>query len=134
MSVRTDLEDKLITWAKAQSPVIKVALEGRAFDKPTDGSMFLQSFIMPAKSVNADVGGKRYRENGIWQINIWELDGRGVGRTEQLAQELINLFPVFPKFADTSIEQVGSIERADIVSGWRVTPVCFRYRRETNTN
>ena len=59
MSVRTDLEDKLILWAKAQSPVLKVALEGRAFDKPTDGSMFLQSFIMPAKSVNADVGGKR---------------------------------------------------------------------------
>jgi hypothetical protein len=90
---------------------------------------------MPAKSRNVNLDGRRYKELGILQINIWVLDGRGSSTiTEQLANELINFFPIFPKFADTSIEQTGYMERSDVVSGWRITPVCFYYRKESQTN
>ena len=135
MTVRSDLESRIKLWADNHSPVIKVAWQGEAFDKPIDNSAFIQPIIMPARSRNVNLDGRRYKELGILQINIWVLDGRGSSTiTEQLANELINLFPVFPKFADTSIEQTGYMERSDVVSGWRITPVCFYYRKESQTN
>ncbi len=133
MSVRSDLETRLQLWADSQSPKLKIAWEGQAFQKPTSG-VFLQAFIMRAKSRNSNLSGIDYREHGLWQISVWGLDGKGSAETEQVAQDLVNLFPVVPKFAQTSIEQVGTISQADIIDGWRVVHVTFPYRKESQTN
>lgn len=132
MSVRSDLETRLQTWADAQSPKIKIAWEGKAFTKPSTG-VFLQAVVMRAKSRNSNLGGIDYREHGLWQISVWGLDGKGSAETEDIAQDLVNLFPVVPKFAQTSIEQVGSISQADIIDGWRVVHITFPYRKEAQT-
>lgn len=132
MSVRSDLETRLQLWADSQVPKIKIAWEGQAFQKPTSG-VFLQAVVMRAKSRNSTLRGTDYREHGLWQISVWGLDGRGSSETENIAQDLVNLFPVVPKFASTSIEQVGSISQADIIDGWRVVHVTFPYRKESQT-
>lgn len=132
MSVRSDLETRLQTWADAQSPKIKIAWEGKAFTKPSTG-VFLQAVVMRAKSRNSNLGGIDYREHGLWQISVWGLDGKGSSETESIAQDLVNLFPVIPKFASTSIEQAGTISQADIIDGWRVVHVTFPYRKESQT-
>lgn len=132
MSVRTDLETRLKTWADNHNPVIKVAWEGVPFAKPTSG-MFIQPFIIRAKSRNSNLSGTDYREHGLWQISVWGLDGKGSAETEDLSQELINLFPVIPKFATTSIEQTGTMSQADIIDGWRVVHLTFPYRKESKT-
>ena len=135
MTVRSDLEIRLKNWADNHNPVIKVAWQDVPFDKPIDGALFVQPFITPSKSRNTNLDGKRYKELGVWQINVWVLDGRGSStKSEMIANELINLFPVVPKVSDTSIEQTGYMERSDVVSGWRITPVCFYYRKESQTN
>ena len=132
MSVRSDLETRLQLWADSQVPKIKIAWEGQAFQKPTSG-LFLQAVVMRAKSRNSTLRGTDYREHGLWQISVWGLDGRGSSETENIAQDLVNLFPVVPKFASTSIEQVGTISQADIIDGWRVVHVTFPYRKESQT-
>lgn len=129
MSVRSDLESRLNTWALSKNPVIEIAWENRPFEKP--GTLFLQAVISPAPSINMTVDGRRYKEVGVFHINIWGIEGDGAGTTEELAQELITLFPVVPKWSDTSIERVGHIGQADPVNGYRVLPVTFYYRRET---
>lgn len=132
MSVRSDLETRLQLWADSQVPKIKIAWEGQAFQKPTSG-VFLQAVVMRAKNRNSTLRGTDYREHGLWQISVWGLDGRGSSETENIAQDLVNLFPVVPKFASTSIEQVGTISQADIIDGWRVVHVTFPYRKESQT-
>lgn len=132
MSVRSDLESRLATWAASQNPPIEISWEGMSYDKPSS-SLFLQAIISPSKPSMAGVSGIRYRELGILHINIWGLDGKGSSEVESIAQALVNLFPVFPKFAETSIEQVGAIGQAEIINGYRVLPISFYYRRETQT-
>lgn len=133
MSVRTDLETRLNQWALTRTPAITISWEDFPFDKPSDGSQFIQPIIIPARSRNTAVNGRNYREFGIFQISIWTPEGSGAAAAENLATELINLFPVFPKFADTSIEQVGSLSQPESYNGWRVVNLSFPYRRETKT-
>ena len=86
MTVRSDLEIRLKNWADNHNPVIKVAWQDVPFDKPIDNSAFIQPIIMPAKSRNVNLDGRRYKELGILQINIWVLDGRGSSTiTEQIS-------------------------------------------------
>lgn len=132
MSVRTDLESRLNTWAVAQNPPIEVAWEGISYNKPTS-QIFLQPILMPATPRMAGINGVRYRELGVFHINVWGIDGEGSAETDTIANSLVNLFPVIPKFADTSIERVGYAGQAEIINGYRVVPVTFYYRRETQT-
>jgi hypothetical protein len=132
MSVRSDLETRLEQWASSQSPPIEIAWEGLDYTKPSSG-VFLQPILSPAQPRLAGLSGTRYRDIGMFHINIWGLDGKGAAETEAIAQSLINLFPVIPKFGDTSIEQIGHIGKAEPVNGYRVLPVSFYYRKETQT-
>ena len=133
MSVRSDLESRLNDWAASQNPPIEVAWEGFDYDKPSSG-LFLEPKIIPSRPAMAGVSGVRFRELGIFHVNVWGLNGNGTHETETIAKALVDLFPVIPKFSATSIESVGNIGNADIINGYRVVPVSFLYRRETQTN
>ena len=63
-------------------------------------------------------------------FNIYTKLNIGTKESETLAQELIDLFPVFPKSGTVSIEQTGSIYNTFTDSLWRVIPVRIRYRQE----
>lgn len=127
-NIRQELELRLKDWANSQSPKIPVAWEGKPFTKPTSG-VYLQPFLLPTKPMNPSVDGKLIREFGIFHVNCWGIDGQGVGAVEQLAQNIVDLFPILPKVGTVSIEQTPAIENPIIDSGWRVIPVTISYRR-----
>ena len=68
MSVRSDLETRLEQWASSQSPPIEI-LKG-----------WITQNHLQAKPIllNQDSGlsGTRYRDIGMFHINIWGLDGK----------------------------------------------------------
>lgn len=129
MSVRADLETRLKTWADTRNPPISVVWEGTPFDKTESDAPFLQSFILPAKTLNATLDATKQREVGIFQVSIWGLDGKGSHEVESIADELIELFPVFPKFAETSIDSPMSKTPAQTNNNWRVIHCSASYRR-----
>ncbi len=125
-TLRKEIEDKVAAWAATKS--IPIAYENVTFVKPS--TTFVELYIIPATTVNHTVAAKRATQYGIIQFNIYCKSGEGTKKSEDLAQELIDLFPVVPKVGTVSIEQTGSIMNPLYDSQWRVLPVRIRYRQE----
>lgn len=130
--IRVELETRLLTWANAQTPKVPIAFQGVAFTKPTDGSPYLECFLLPAATLNRTVDGKRKTYIGLFQVNCWVQSGKGMGAVEALAQKVIDLFPILPKTGSVSVEQTPSAENSLLDdSGWLIVPVTVKYRMET---
>ena len=127
-TIRAEIEAKLKTWADAKSPQIQIAYENVDFVKPD--TTWIQMFLIPAITANTTVDTKRKTHLGMVHFNIYTKLNKGTKESETLAQELIELFPVFPKTGTVSIEQTGSIYNPFNDAVWRVTPVRIRYRQE----
>lgn len=125
-TLRKEIEDKVAAWAATKS--IPIAYENVTFTKPT--TTFIELYIIPATTVNPTVNAKRATLYGMIQFNIYCKSGEYTKKSEDLAQELIDLFPVVPKVGTVSIEQTGSIMNPLYDSQWRVLPVRIRYRQE----
>lgn len=128
--IRAELETRLKTWANAQVPPIPIAFQGRPFTKPTDGE-FLEAFLLPNVTLHKEVSATRKTYFGLFQINCWARSGKGVGAVEQLAQDVIDLFPILPKTGAVSIEKTPYAESPDLDNGWLIVPVLVQYRMET---
>lgn len=126
--IRGILTTALASWGNAKG--IPIAREGQGFQKP-DGA-FIELFVIPSKTKTVTLDGTRKRYLGDVILNIWVKDGEGTGEAEGLADELVNLFPVFPKIYDPlSIETIPSVSRSVLdESGYRITPITFSYRLE----
>jgi hypothetical protein len=127
MSVRSEFESRLNTWALANN--IPVAFEGVPFTKPTN-TPYAQSFLVVALVENPNVTAIRTRAKGYFQVNIWGLDGLGALETETLANSLAAAFPVVPKIGTVSVERPPYIAPALVVDAWRCVPVQIYYRVE----
>jgi hypothetical protein len=127
-TIRLEVEAKVKAWAAAQSPAIPIAYENVAFTKPD--TTFIELYIIPATTVNQTVSAARKTLTGLIQFNIYTKEGVGTKKSEEIAQALIDLFPVVPKAGTVSIEQTGSIMNTLYQAQWLVTPVRFRYRQE----
>ena len=125
-TLRKEIEDKVAAWAATKS--IPIAYENVTFVKPS--TTFVELYIIPATTVNHTVAAKRATLYGIVQFNIYCKSGEGTKKSEDIAQELIDLFPVVPKVGTVSIAQTGKIMNSFYDSQWRVLPVSFRYRQE----
>jgi hypothetical protein len=133
MTLRSELEVRLEDWASSQDPAIPIAWEGVSFVRPEgveETTAYLQPFLMPALTVNPTVDGTRSRLTGIFQINIWTRENFGSAYGEEIAESLINLYPVVPKTGTVSIEQTPSVTQALYDAGWRIVPLTIRYRQE----
>lgn len=133
MTIRSEIETRLLNWANAQSPPIRVALEGVPFTKPTDGSPYLQIFFLNTSTTNPAIDGTRIRVRGVVQINCCVPDGKGSKQVDALAQSIIDLFPIVPKslFSTVSIEQTPDAGPAIIDATWRIVPVSIKFRQES---
>lgn len=130
--IRATLEGKLVQWANAQTPKVPIAFEGVAFQKPADGSPFLQPILLPNPTANKTVDGKRKTYTGLFQINCWAQSGKGMGQVEQLAQSVIGLYPMLPKVGSVSVEKTPAAEKSlPDDSGWLIVPVTVQYRMES---
>lgn len=129
--IRKELEGKLAAWASAQNPKIPVAYENTPFTKPSSG-VFLEAFLIPAITLDRDVTGAGKRYLGMFQINCWAREGRGMAEAEALSASVIALFPMLPKQGNVSIEGTPYAEPSILDSaGWVITPVTIKYRYDT---
>ena len=128
--IRAELEGRLKAWADAQTPKIPVSYEGVSFQKPTDGA-YLECFLLPAGTIDVDVGATRKRHVGIFQINCWVKSGTGLRKAETLAQNIVDLFPILPKTGVVSIESTPHVDDSiPDPAGWIAVPVTVVYRYE----
>jgi hypothetical protein len=130
MSIRSEIESRLLAWADAQTPKVPVALEGVGFTKPATGG-YVSIFFLDPMIVNPDVAAERERETGIFQIDVCLPSGTGTKACEDLASSVRALFPVLPKRGTVSIEsppQKSAFRpRTD---GYLVCHVSVSYRQE----
>jgi len=131
--IRAALEARLKAWADAQVPKVLFAAENSAFTKPSDGSPFIEPFLLPNLTINNELRGSRKTMLGLFQVNCWAPKGKGMGQVEQLALGVINLFPLVPKFGVVSIESTPSADRPDESdANWVIVPVLIKYRYEAS--
>jgi hypothetical protein len=125
--IRAALETRLTDWALTQS--LPIAYQNVGFTKP-EGA-YLEAILIPNLTMNKEVSGVRKTMLGLFQVNIWTPEGQGVGQAEAIAQGIVNLFPMVPKFGSVSIESTPTPERTrPDEDGWAVTPVLMTYRYE----
>jgi hypothetical protein len=131
--IRAEFETRLSHWADAQNPKIPIAFEGVAFTKPTNGTPFLEAFLLPGPTLNRTVDGKRKTYIGLFHINCWAPSGRGMGQVERIAQAIADLFPMLPKMGRVSVEKTPAAGKSPLDdSGWLIVPVTVEYRMETS--
>lgn len=132
--IRSAFMQALSAYAAAHSPVLTIARENASYTKPVGGSTFLEAFIIPANTTTPNVAADRRRFLGDFQINVWVKDGAGAGIGEAIAEEISQLFPVYPKtYTPVSVESPANIKKAiKDVSGWWVTPILISYRLEAS--
>lgn len=129
VTVRSTITKALSAWAAAKS--LPLAREHMPFTKPLNSGSFIELNIIPANTILASIDGSRKRFVGNVIINIWTKDGAGTGEAEKLADELAELFSVWPKKQmPVSVEEVPSVRRSLIDGGYSITPVSFPYRME----
>lgn len=129
--IRAALESRLATWANAQVPKVTVAFEGVASQKPSDGSLYLEAFLMPNPTMNKTVDAKRNTYTGLFQINCWAPSGKGMGQVEALSQSIAALYPRLPKTGSVSVEKPPAVSKSiSDDSGWLIVPVTVEYRME----
>jgi len=128
--VRKVLEGRLDAWAKSQSTPIPVSYQGVTFTKPTSGP-YLECFLIPNDNMNYEMTGVRTTQLGLFQVNVWTKNGKGLGENEAIAQSIVALFPMVPKFSDVSVERTPTVNAAiPDEAGWIITPVLVKYRYE----
>lgn len=130
--IRKTFLEAIAAYAASHTPALLVARENVAFVKPTNGATFLEVWIKPANTVTPNVSGDRRRFRGNCYINIWTKEGSGAGAAETIAEELYQLFPVYPKnYLPVSIESpVNTTQAIPDGTGWLVTPAIIEYRLE----
>lgn len=133
MSIRSELEDKLISFASSQSTPIPVSVEGKPFRKPATGP-YLQCYLLSSQTSNATVDAYRQRTYGAFQINVCSPDGVGSKALEALTEQVAALYPVVPKelFTELSIEQPPQTSQAMIDGAFRYIAITVRYRHESS--
>ena len=129
--IRSELDARLSSWATSQYPPVPIAFENAAFTKPAN-QLYLETYLLPARTKNRTVDGTGNKELGVYQINIWYPIGGGMGAIESIESQIVALFPVMPKFSSVSVDRTPSTVKAiSDTSGWRVVYVSVYYRYET---
>lgn len=130
-TIRSFVETTVATWAASQTPLLQVAYEGVPFVTPL--TPFLQVMVVPSATHNNTIDIKRKTYYGFYQINVLAKDGKGRKIIEQVAQSIIDLFPVLPKGV-VSVEQTPSANPSFTDGdGFRVLPIRIPYRYEASS-
>lgn len=129
MTIRSEIESRLATWANLQNPKIPVSYENVSFVKPKTGQ-YLEVFLLDSISINPEISASDTRVIGTFQVNCYSPLGCGMASVEALAQNIIDLYPVLPKTGTVSIEAPLDAASGMIVEGYMCVPVSGRYRSE----
>ena len=139
MTLRSELETRLLAFANSYSPILPVSLENVPDDTITTAKTnlqpFLESFIKKASSNVITVDATRFRERGVLQINVWWPspygEEYGMGGVEAIAQAIQNTFVVYPRIGSVYFTDIAhSSPKIMDVAGWIIVPVILPYLQD----
>jgi hypothetical protein len=128
-------EAKLITWNNARPEKLKIVFENMAYTPAADET-YLRAFTLPGDTASNTLGGDHRLFTGVFQVSIIAPAGTGKTKTNLIAEELIDLFPLYAR--DTKgLVTVVTMSPVDPGPGTTgdstyTVPVSFLYRADTN--
>jgi hypothetical protein len=128
-------EAKLIAWNAARPEKLKVVFENTAHT-PAAGETYLRAFTIPGDTTSNTLGGDHRLFTGLFQVSIIAPAGTGKTKTNPIAEELIDLFPLYAR--DTkglvTVVTMSPVDPGPGISGdsTYTVPVSFLYRADTN--
>jgi len=124
MSIRSELEGRLKTWADANN--LPVVWQNTAY-QPVAGKTYLRAFLMPAASTSRDLAGVNRTHRGVFQVSVIAPAGTGSGAAEAIAESIAALYP--PNLALGIVKTVGPMTVAPALQGEATytVPVWGRY-------
>ena len=129
MTIRSELETRLATYAATHNPIIPIAWEGLPFTPPTSG-VFLQPIMLRSNRVSPSVDASSVRVRGDFQVNVVVRDGVGSALADTIAEEVMALYPIIPKIGTVSVEQPPQKSSAILLLDKRIIAVTVNYRQE----
>ncbi|MBP8812319.1 MAG: DUF4128 domain-containing protein [Laribacter sp.] len=125
-AIRAALEQRLKTWADAHAPPLKIAWQNVEFTPPT--GPHLRAFLLPGETLDPTIGGGHQRRIGLFQVSVYAPEGIGPSLGDELADDIVSLFPRGLSICGVQIDSTPSIAGPRPEPGWSVTPVSIRYR------
>ena len=128
-------EAKLIAWNAARPEKLKIVFENTAYT-PAAGETYLRAFMIPGDTASNTLGGDHRLFTGVFQVSIIAPAGTGKTKTNQVAAELVSLFPLYTRDTKGEITVV-TMSPVDLGPGITgdstyTVPVSFSYRCDTN--
>lgn len=133
-TIRQLVEKRLSDYASTKK--IRVAYENVAFT-PKVGEVYLESDLTPIDTQSKTLNGGDHRLYiGIYQINIICHLSTGLAKANELAAEIVNLFPIYQPLSRGAFKvmpttHVRVLEGLTRDSSYML-PVNFFYRADTN--
>lgn len=133
--IATIYQARVIAWAKARVPPLKVVVENEAYT-PKDGETYLRAYTLPADTASNTLGGDHRLYTGVFQASVVVPSGKYRGPAGGLADEIRALFPLYErneKAGLTVITMTPPDQGPGIQSDTTYTvSVSFQYRADTN--
>lgn len=128
-------EAKLIAWNAARSDKLKIVFENTAY-APAEGETYLRAFTIPGDTASNTLGGDHRLYTGVFQVSIISPAGTGKARTNPIAAELTDLFPLYARDTKGAVTVVtmSPVDPGPGITGnsTYTVPVSFLYRADTN--
>ncbi|WP_330208951.1 phage tail terminator-like protein [Pseudomonas sp. Z13] len=128
-------EAKLIAWNAARSEKLKIVLENKAYTPAADET-YLRVFTIPGDTASNTLGGDHRLFTGVFQVSIIAPAGTGKTKTNPIAAELTDLFPLYARDTKGSVTVVtmSPVDQGPGITGdsTYTVPVSFTYRADTN--
>lgn len=129
------IESRVKTWSEAQGYPVRFG--NQDFDPSTQSidGMYLECFILPARTGSETLDGAHRHHNGVVQINIRCKRGIGSAVTRRITGELDVLFPNAGLVTDSDgvtvrfTSPVSAAPAIEDANGYFV-PVSFNYRSD----
>ena len=128
-------EAKLIAWNAARPEKLKIVFENTAY-APADGETYLRAFTIPGDTASNTLSGDHRLFTGVFQVSIIAPAGTGKAKTNPIAAELTDLFPIYARDTKGAVTVVtmSPVDPGPGITGdsTYTVSVSFSYRADTN--
>lgn len=127
-------EAKLIAWNAARSEKLKIIFENTAYT-PAAGETYLRAFTIPGDTASNTLGGDHRLFTGVFQVSIIAPAGTGKTKTNPIAAELTDLFPLYVRDTKNGfvVTPMTPVDQGPSITGdsTYTVPLSFSYRSDT---
>lgn len=127
-------EAKLIAWNAARSEKLKIIFENTAYT-PAAGETYIRAFTIPGDTASNTLGGDHRLFTGVFQVSIIAPAGTGKTKTNPIAAELTDLFPLYVRDTKNGfvVTPMTPVDQGPGITGdsTYTVPLSFSYRSDT---